>query len=258
MSCRYTAKHSKTACHFDIFKKKYVCKWGPKLLGLLPETVRYQTPWWNPEKLFPKYEFIKIYTIIMNSYKVLIIWPCCSKYLTYMNLFNPHSNPHKAGTIWSPFYRGGNWGKKQTINSSQLYTASNGEPDGMAPELVPWPTVHASLLISRYFTLTSSMQCWVPMACTQYLHCVMYMELPSVLYFIQASSNLGCTPNLTPIHTWQTHACVPSDQTSSATEQAYLCTRSFKLGSSSSQLSERIISKLISLAKGTTLKDLWV
>ena len=120
MLCRYTAKHSKTACHFDIFKKKYVCKWGPKLLGLLQETVRYQTPWWNPEKLFPKYEFIKIYTIIMNSYKVLIIWPCCSKYLTYMNLFNPHSNPHKAGTIWSPFYRGGNWGKKQTINSSQF------------------------------------------------------------------------------------------------------------------------------------------
>lgn len=121
---RYTAKHSKTACHFDMLKKKYVCKWGPKLLGLLQETVRYQTPWWNPKKLFPEYEFrhyiLKIYTIIMNSYKVLIIWPCCSKYLTYMNSFNPHSNPHKAGTIWFPFCRGGNWGKKETINSSQF------------------------------------------------------------------------------------------------------------------------------------------
>ena len=102
------------------------------------------------------------------------------------------------------------------------------------------------------------MQCWVPMACTQYLHCVMYMELPSALYFIQASSNLGCTPNLTPIYTWETHVCVPSDHTSSATEQAYLCIRSLKLGSSSSQLSGRIISKLTSLVEGTTLKDLLV
>lgn len=121
---RYIAKHAKTACHFDMLKKKYVCKWGPKLLGLLQETVRYQTPCWNPKKLFPEYEFkhyiLKIYTIIMNSYKVLIIWPCCSKYLTYMNSFNPHSNPHKAGTIWSPFCRGGNWSKKETINSSQF------------------------------------------------------------------------------------------------------------------------------------------